>query len=101
MPARSTRRVGARARVELVDPLAGLAQLLALLGDEFLQLVDLARESLEEVVDLVDVVAANPDFEGHRVDGVQRRVGGIRAIHATTLPLCCHESLNWRLRCWP
>jgi hypothetical protein len=56
----------------LVDPFTGLAQLLALLLDQFFQLVDLARESFEEVVDLVDVVAANPDLEGHRIDGVQR-----------------------------
>ena len=65
-------RVTGRTGVELVDPLTGLAQLLALLLDQLLQLMDLAREALEEVVDLVDVVAANTDFEGHRVDGVER-----------------------------
>ena len=59
------------AAVELVDALPGLAQLLALLLDQFLQLVDLTRDALEEVVDLVDVVSPNPDFEGHRVDGVE------------------------------
>ena len=80
----------AAARVELVDPFAGLAQLLALLLDELLQLVDLAREALEEVVDLVDVVAPNPDLEGHRVDGVQRgvrRIGAIHASHPTARPV--------------
>jgi hypothetical protein len=56
----------------LIDPLTSLAQLLALLLDQFFELVDLAREAFEEVIDLVDVVSPNPDFEGHRINGVQR-----------------------------
>ena len=37
-----------------------------------LELAGLGREALEELVDLVDVVALEPDLEGHRVDGVER-----------------------------
>jgi len=44
----------------LIDPLTSLAQLLALLLDQFFELVDLAREAFEEVIDLVDVVSRTP-----------------------------------------
>jgi hypothetical protein len=66
------RDITRRTSVELIDPLTSLAQLLALLLDQFFELVDLAREAFEEVIDLVDVVSPNPDFEGHRINGVQR-----------------------------
>jgi hypothetical protein len=69
---RRRRGVAGWSCVELVYPLTGLSQLLALLLDQLSELMDLARETLEEVVDLVDVVTSNPDFEGHRIDGVQR-----------------------------
>jgi len=37
-----------RTSVELIDPLTSLAQLLALLLDQFFELVDLAREAFEK-----------------------------------------------------
>ena len=73
--------------LELVDPLRAQAQLLAHLGQLVLQLARLDRETLQELVDLVDVVAADADLEGHRVNGVEGRRRVVRVIHAATIPL--------------
>ena len=79
-----------------MDPFARLAQLLAHLGELILELTCFRGHALEKLVNFVDVVTLETDFEGNRVDNGKGRRVEIRSIHGATLPstLCQQRVLG-------
>ena len=104
---RGGRRGGGRGRdawsahlttLELIDSFARLTQLLAHLVQLVFQLTSFERDPLQELIDLVDVIALESDFECHRVNGVEGRKSVIRTIHAVTIPPNAGQRVNCRPR---